>query len=106
MRLIDADALKAELEEIQPFNWTDSEAEAQEYSDFELFESLINSAPTVDAERHGKWIPHPTEREWDVCTNCGMGCKRREYEDNGYGIEVTEFNYPYCPNCGTRTDKE
>lgn len=54
----------------------------------------------------GKWIPHPTYREWDVCDNCGIGCKRREHgEIDGIGW-VKEYNYPYCPNCGAKMDKE
>ena len=30
--------------------------------------------------KKGEWIPHPNKefREWDVCTACGTGCKRRE----------------------------
>lgn len=49
-RLIDADALMKELSDIQPYNWTESEAEIQEEADYSLFKILINSAPTVQAE--------------------------------------------------------
>lgn len=52
----------------------------------------------------GEWLPHPTEREWDVCSVCGTGCKRREYEIQ-YGQErETEYNYPFCPHCGAKLD--
>ena len=50
----------------------------------------------------GSWEPHPNSREWDVCSVCGIGTKRREYgyrED--YGREwMMEENYRYCPHCG------
>ena len=62
----------------------------------------INDAPTVDAEPigHGRWIPHPTELYWDVCSVCGTGCKRRE-DDNG---AEAQYNYHYCPWCGAKMD--
>lgn len=63
----------------------------------------IEDVPTIEPKR-GKWIAHPTEKEWDVCTVCGTGCKRREigydtYFEKSY---VTEYGYPFCPNCGAR----
>lgn len=51
----------------------------------------------------GRWEPHPDPncKEWDVCTACGTGCKRREYGTNPDGTDyVTEWSYPHCPNCG------
>ena len=55
----------------------------------------------------GKWAPHPDPncKEWDVCTACGTGCKRREYGTNPDGTDyVTEWSYPYCPNCGAEME--
>ena len=87
-RYIDADALKDEFT-------CDGE---------EWICNIIDNEPTIDAVevKHGKWIPHPTEREWDVCSACGIGCKRREYGYDTYFVRewVTEYGYPYCPNCG------
>lgn len=68
-----------------------------------ITKSDIADAPTVEERKKGKWIPHPNKelREWDVCTACGTGCKRREYGTNPDGTEyITEFSYLYCPNCG------
>ena len=62
--------------------------------------------PHIDDVREnvkGEWLPHPNKdfREWDVCSACGVGCKRREYGLGIAGMEyMTEYNYPYCPNCG------
>ena len=51
--------------------------------------------------KKGKWIPHPTERERDVCTACGIGVKRREYGTNPDGNEwVIEESFAFCPWCG------
>lgn len=97
MRLIDADALNKEVGEL----WRDMDD-----VDFgELvrdFWKVLNHFPTVNAEpvRHGRWIAHPTELCWDVCSVCGTGCKRRE-EDNGAELQ---YNYQYCPWCGTKMD--
>ena len=57
-------------------------------------------------EKHGHWEQNPNDREWDVCSVCHVGTKRREY-----GIEdgrewVVEHNYKYCPRCGAKMDGE
>ena len=94
MRLIDADALMDNIKNkcIMP-DWCKT-----------LIRAVVVTLPSVQPERKkGKWIPHPNKelREWDVCTACGTGCKRREYGTNPDGTEyITEFSYLYCPNCG------
>ena len=63
------------------------------------FADAVHLAIKVLKERpHGKWINHPIKEfeEWDICTACGTGCRRRIYEDNA----LTVYNYPFCPNCG------
>lgn len=57
----------------------------------------------------GKWKRHPEYREFDVCTACGFGCKRREYglmpDSEGVATEwMTEYSYQYCPNCGAKME--
>lgn len=66
---------------------------------------MLSKAPAADVRENvkGEWLPHPNKdfREWDVCSACGVGCKRREYGLGIAGMEyMTEYNYPYCPNCG------
>ena len=65
---------------------------------------VIAQLPAVDAVsvRHGRWVPHPTEPLFDVCSACGTGCKRRENDD---GAEL-EYSYRYCPYCGATLDGE
>lgn len=74
-----------------------------------LMSEYIKWLPAADVveQKHGKWIPHPNKesREWDVCTVCRIGSKRREYGTNPNGTEyVKEFGWPFCPNCGARMD--
>ena len=58
-----------------------------------------------DLRGHGHWSPNPHNREWDVCSACRIGAKRREYGLNPDGNEyVTEYTYKYCPNCGAKMD--
>ncbi len=48
MRSIDADALLDCLDDDQPMNWTDSEAEIQQQSDWEQFKHMVNNMPTIE----------------------------------------------------------
>ena len=66
---------------------------------------MIDTQPTADVRENvrGEWLPHPIKgnREWDVCSACGIGCKRREYGIHANGKKwVTEYNFNFCPNCG------
>ena len=97
MRLIDADALKK--------LWCE-DCDNKHFCNEEIYCDSVKQLyeqPTVDVVKHGHWTPHPDPRvrEWDVCSSCGIGCKRREYED---GWE-TQYNYPFCPNCGAKMDE-
>ena len=68
---------------------------------------IIANLPSAEPERkHGEWLPHPHEREWDVCSVCGIGCKRREYEMQFGQEKFSEYSYQYCPNCGARLEQE
>lgn len=69
--------------------------------------TMLQSIPSaaVRPVKSGRWIPHPDPncKEWDVCTACGTGCKRREYGIYPDGTDyVIEENYPYCPHCGAK----
>ena len=66
---------------------------------------VLEELPTVDPVKHGKWLPHPTEPDWDVCSVCGIGTHRRfHYNDGVYGGYDVEESFMYCPNCGARMD--
>jgi hypothetical protein len=80
--------------------------EAKNAIDFAIeFLERSEHKPTVNIEqKKGKWMPHPTEREWDVCSACGIGCKRREYEMQLGQERMTEHSYQYCPNCGAKME--
>ncbi|MDO4527978.1 MAG: hypothetical protein Q4C03_04265 [bacterium] len=94
MRLIDADALE-------------SYGLSRFFDDYAF--DVIDKMPTIDAVevKHGHWKPHPIyPKEWDVCTSCGLGTKRREYGINPDGTEWrSEVSYTYCPWCGAKMDE-
>jgi len=61
----------------------------------------------VEPVKRGRWEPHPSEREWDICSYCHLGTKRREYGLNDDGTEwVTEQSYTHCPWCGAKMENE
>lgn len=80
MRLIDADAL-IEMAKTRGFRGNTFGEVVKLYAD---------EMPTIEERKTGKWMPHPFSRELDVCTACGVGCKRN--------------NYLYCPNCGAKME--
>lgn len=47
MRIIDADALLDYLDEEQPENWTNSDAEIQQQIDWGTFKFMIDCQPTI-----------------------------------------------------------
>lgn len=66
--------------------------------------SVFEELPSAERKK-GKWNPHPFEKDWDVCSSCGTGCKRREREFDHLGQKsVTEYSYQYCPWCGSKMD--
>lgn len=71
--------------------------------DRERTEEAVNMAiEALSSEKTGEWERHPAYREWDVCSSCGIGCKRREYGIQDGHEWVTEEGYDYCPHCGAR----
>ena len=96
-RLIDADALSKKLCETTIF-----------IKDGEVFQRMINDAPTVQADRpHGEWVEvvertEQYDREgvktWATlyqCSNCGFVLN---------AIEGHIGQYNFCPNCGCVMD--
>lgn len=71
---------------------------------------VLDDIPSVEPEERktGKWLSHPGDEDWDICSVCGTGCKRREHGTTGdFSFPwVTEYNYPYCPNCGAEMRSE
>ena len=72
------------------------------------YEKRPDDCPLIelsDAVKHGKWLPHPTEPDWDVCSVCGIGTHRRfHYDDAVYGRYDVEESFIYCPHCGAKMD--
>lgn len=64
----------------------------------------LNSLPTIDPVKHGQWLPHPTEPDWDVCSVCGIGTHRRFHGYDNGGFWDSEESFQYCPWCGAKLD--
>lgn len=106
-RLIGADALFAEFENVDWYNNADRD---------EIAERLVLQAPTIDAVEvvHGEWIAvssydafggseelwnaHGNPTAFHYCSNC----KAQSYV-NEFGEELLT---DYCPNCGARMKGE
>lgn len=88
MRLIDADALKEQINIMQSLG-----------ASIPIMH-MIENAPTMEP-KHGHWTDngHIGRRRW--CSVCG-GIAFEEYDDCGLA-EVTETDY--CPNCGAKMDE-
>lgn len=95
MRLIDADALKAELGDQRLDN------DFCICGDESTIRDFIDAAPTEDAEpvRHGKWIPVYGP---DYNNNIAVKCSICGHEDeHNINVEV-----PYCWFCGAKMDED
>ena len=87
-RLIDADALFAEFENVDWYNNADRD---------EIAERLVLQAPTIDAVSvvHGEWVEdynNTYSRRRMKCSVCG------KFSGIG-GIKSNQLK-PYCPSCG------
>ena len=88
MRLIDADALKKEVDNFQNcYNgWSDT------YDKAYIIEA-IEEAPTIEPKR-GKWVADIEHQYHYRCSNCGILAES----------ECKIWNF--CPNCGADMRKE
>lgn len=101
-RYIDADGLKEQIPKDIHEDVFENCSNC-ELLDDEQVKELIDLQPTADVRENvrGEWLPHPNNKEWDICSACGTGCKRREFGIHANGDKwVTEYNFPFCPNCG------
>jgi hypothetical protein len=95
MRLIDADAFKAQVSAVTALQGLNVEKAA-------LLLRLIDQQPTIDAEPvvHARWMHDPADIAnfyAGDCSNCGCAPKRRS---------MSFKPWDYCPNCGARMDAD
>ena len=98
-RLIDADALMAELEERQAFLVKEYGCRDHYTRGFVEAVDKVSDAPTVDAVEvvHGSWnIINFCSGDTAICSVCG--CEMLVNEP-GNGLHNVE-DLHYCPNCG------
>lgn len=83
---------RAVLNELPHANWGKEWDEA-------LARAIIESVPTIDSVKHGKWVDFMTE-EWCTFDECKCSvCGVVEYFNKGWK------KFSYCPNCGARMDE-
>ena len=93
---------QAAIDEIKAlYEWHDTVTEDRTIDHLKRLPSV---EPDVPATNVGKWIPHPEFQEYDVCSACGLGCKRREYGVTDGNEWMSEWNYRFCPNCGAKME--
>ena len=85
MRLIDADAIKYTA------RFTDY-ADGRMTSDAVITKCEIDSMPTIDPVKHGRWVDRYGDGDWH-CTRCGASVEKHE--------QVWR-NWYFCYHCGAK----
>lgn len=98
MRLVEADAIKAEIQDICDNCWHPYRlGGCPEHCGINDAVKAIDSALPVDAVpvRYGRWVMMEGELAfWDECSECGKKILHR-----------TPY-YDFCPNCGANMRKD
>ena len=71
-----------------------------------LAKAIIESMPTIDPVKHGKWEKYGSQdkgMKW-VCTACG-GIAYKPFGRMEYGKRLP-CDYKFCPNCGAQMEIE
>ena len=94
MRLIDADALKASIEEKDRYNLGGENRI--------IVCGMLDDAPTIDAEpvKHGHWID---DHDYAICSLCDRVIYDAYYE---FRDKNDASFHNYCPYCGAKMDGE
>lgn len=89
MRLIDADALTAQME-------ADAEHMEEPVAKMFTFAAIndIKHAPTIEPKK-GKWINDADDWPYPECSVCGK---------NALEVQEWGFKSNYCPHCGARME--
>lgn len=73
--------------------------------------SLLDEVPAADVVevRHGRNITqmHPVDEF--ICSECGFMCEdctEKVFNEDGDYFYTREYEYKYCPSCGSKIDEE
>lgn len=105
MRMIDADALRDNLQALAYDDWnqgvTTSWADA--YSEVA---DMVEEMPTIEERKTGKWIHTDTQAGYDINGDL-VWADMMKCETCGFEIDVIQGHiaqYNYCPSCGAEMD--
>lgn len=111
-RLIDANALYAEVDESQAHNNHQGIAHSMHNAEHTHFKFMIDRAPTVEAKpvRHGHWIKYVQFYD-TVCTEVPMAecsdCRYITTQENLHNVSENGKELPdFCPCCGADMREE
>lgn len=96
MRLIDADALMRKFAEFVRASNNSDFADVPTWNDAVSF---VDSAPTIEAEKHGRWVYEGKRGRFPACrcSECG------NVENADWAILGDNVNY--CPHCGAKMNE-
>lgn len=101
MNMNDLISRQAAIAQFKPYALYDSNRTNAEW--VTRIEAVLEQLPS--AEKRGKWLPHPTDTDWNVCSVCGIGTHTRfHYNEGVYGGYDVEESFWYCPHCGARME--
>lgn len=114
MRLIDADALQYRCKDYG--GYADVSVEKRRQGIAYILKEDIDSAPTIDPVKHGKWIFDPDGMDWGIpawkCSECHGRNSMIPTYIRGKG-KMIKVEHPlrwegskFCPNCGAKMDME
>lgn len=67
--------------------------------------SKIKELPSVTAERKtGKWITRIDDKGQFIGYKCSK-CGGKKIGDEGEWVELIDYKYQYCPNCGAKMEE-
>ena len=92
MRLIDADALKETMSDLDCESNNADFQSGMEFIMRDFMPKVIDAQPTIDAQpvQHGRWI------DWSMWGDSKYECSECDCE--------TKHRTNFCPNCGARMD--
>ena len=93
---------------LRKFNHDDMQNDGHDFVHLNVARKAIEEAPAANVAPvvHGRWEQRktPLGKTYSICSNCSTDFKF--ITDKGTLARLDMDGMPYCPNCGTKMDKE